>query len=61
INPEDLEHVTETFFTRKEPGKGVGCGLPIAYAMIQEHKGTLEIESEVAKGTTVRVKLPINL
>lgn len=61
ISPEDLEHVTEPFFTRKEPGKGVGFGLPIAYAIIQEHKGTLEIESEVAKGTTVRVKLPINL
>ena len=43
----------------KEPGKGTGLGLSITYAIIQEHKGELEFESEEGFGTTVNIRIPI--
>jgi signal transduction histidine kinase len=59
IPAENLERVTEPFFTTKEEGKGTGLGLPICRRVVQEHHGTIEIASEVGKGTTVRVVLPV--
>jgi len=59
IAPEDLPKVMEPFFTTKPEGKGTGLGLPICRRIAQEHHGTLEIESEVGKGTVVRVRLPV--
>lgn len=58
IEPGDLKKVTDPFFTTKEPGEGTGLGLAITYNIIEEHKGRLEFESEVDKGTTVRIELP---
>ncbi|MCP4217658.1 MAG: GAF domain-containing protein [bacterium] len=46
------------FFTTKPPGKGTGMGLSIVYATIQEYYGTVELESEKDKGTTIHVYLP---
>lgn len=54
-----LERVTEPFYTTKQANGGTGLGLSIAYNIIAEHKGTLELESEHGKGTTVTIKLPI--
>ena len=59
IPPEYLARVTDTFFTTKEEGKGTGLGLAICRRIVQQHHGILEIESEVGKGTTVRVTLPL--
>jgi len=59
IPPELLARVTEPFFTTKEEGKGTGLGLAICRRIVRQHRGTLEIESEVGKGTTVRVTLPV--
>ncbi len=59
IPPEHLARVTDPFFTTKEEGKGTGLGLAICRRIVQEHHGKLEIESEVGKGTTVRVILPV--
>lgn len=59
ISKENLLKVTDPFFTTKEPGKGTGLGLSITYSIVKEHKGRLEIESELNKGTTVKVKLPL--
>jgi signal transduction histidine kinase len=59
IAPEVLARVFEPFFTTKEEGKGTGLGLAICRRIVQGHRGTLQIESEVGRGTTVRVTLPV--
>jgi two-component system cell cycle sensor histidine kinase/response regulator CckA len=58
IKPEDLSKVWEPFFTTKEEGKGTGLGLAICRRIVEEHHGTINIESEVGQGTTVRITLP---
>jgi PAS domain S-box-containing protein len=55
IAPENLPKVAEPFFTTKAEGKGTGLGLAICRRVIQEHHGTLDIASEVGKGTIVRL------
>jgi len=59
IAPQDLPKVLEPFFTTKPEGKGTGLGLPICRRIVQDHGGTFEIASEVGKGTTVRIALPV--
>lgn len=59
ILPEHMGRVTEPFFTTKEDGKGTGLGLAICRRIANEHAGKLEIDSEVGKGTTVRIILPV--
>jgi two-component system sporulation sensor kinase A len=56
IPKERLSKIGEPFFTLKE--KGMGLGLTTSTKIIQEHKGTLEIDSEVGKGTKVSITLP---
>ena len=58
IPVESLERVMEPFFTTKEEGKGTGLGLAICRRVVQEHHGTVDITSEVGKGSTVRIVLP---
>jgi PAS domain S-box-containing protein len=59
IPPDHLEKVQEPFFTTKEEGKGTGLGLAICRRVVHEHRGTLEIESALGRGTTVRLTLPL--
>ena len=59
IPEENLEKIFDPFFTTKETGHGVGLGLAISYGVIKEHGGTVSVESEVGKGTTFIVRLPI--
>jgi signal transduction histidine kinase len=58
IDPENLQHIFEPFFTTKTAGKGVGLGLAMVYGIINEHQGTIEVESTPGKGSIFRVKLP---
>ena len=58
IEPEDLPKLWEPFFTTKPEGKGTGLGLPICRRMVEEHRGTIDVESLPGKGTTVRIILP---
>lgn len=59
IPREHLSKIFDLFFTTKGVGKGTGLGLAISYSIVQKHKGLIEVESEVGKGTTFTVKLPI--
>ncbi|MBK6374661.1 MAG: hypothetical protein IPF67_16375 [Saprospiraceae bacterium] len=56
-----LKKVFEPFYTTKDIGKGTGLGLSISYAIIAEHDGTIDIQSELDKGTTFHISIPIAL
>ena len=60
IKKEDLSKILDPFFTTKEPGKGAGLGLSIAYTIITENKGKIEFDSKLNNGTTVKILLPVN-
>jgi len=59
IKPEHLDKVLEPFFTTKPVGKGTGLGLSVSYGIVQQHGGTLDVESQEGKGTTFKVTLPV--
>ncbi|MGQ0661027.1 response regulator [Sphingosinicella sp.] len=58
IAPEMLTKVTEPFFTTKEAGKGTGLGLSMVYGFARQSGGTIDIQSEVGKGTRIDLWLP---
>ena len=58
MSAEVLAHVFEPFFTTKEVGKGSGLGLPQVYGFAEQSGGSVRVESEVGKGTTVILMLP---
>ena len=59
IQEENLEKIFDPFFTTKDTGHGVGLGLAISYGIIKEHGGTISVESEVGRGTTFIVRIPV--
>lgn len=60
IPPEDMSKIFEPFFTTKEVGKGTGLGLAVCYGIITDHGGRLSVRSNVGKGTTFTILLPVS-
>jgi PAS domain S-box-containing protein len=58
IPAEIMDKIFEPFFTTREVGQGTGLGMSISYRIISDYGGTIEIESEVDKGTTFTLKFP---
>ncbi len=59
IDEANFDKIFDPFFTTKEVGHGTGLGLAISYGIIKGHKGTISVESEVGKGTTFIIRLPL--
>lgn len=59
ISPEDLPHIFDPFFTRKEPGLGTGLGLSVSLSIVQSFGGRLEARSEPGHGAAFSVYLPV--
>jgi len=59
IKQEDLPKIFEPFFTTKPQGRGTGLGLSICYGIIAEHRGRIEVESQVGIGSNFKVYLPV--
>ena len=58
ISPEHLPEIFNPFFTTKPVGEGVGLGLSISYNIIQQHNGSIQVESSPGQGATFSVRLP---
>ncbi|HEX9292618.1 MAG TPA: ATP-binding protein [Gemmatimonadales bacterium] len=59
IRQEDLPKIFEPFFTTKQQGRGTGLGLSVAYGIVEEHRGRIEVESQMGVGTNFKVFLPV--
>jgi len=59
IPPENFKHIRDPFFTTKRHQGGTGLGLSISERIIEDHRGIMEIDSEVGKGTAITLKFPV--
>jgi signal transduction histidine kinase len=61
IAPEHITKVFDPFFTTKPVGAGTGLGLSISYGIIEEHKGSITVESQPGSGAVFTIEVPANL
>jgi signal transduction histidine kinase len=60
ISPEGLRRLFEPFYTTKPVGEGTGLGLTLSREIVQRHRGQIEVNSELGKGTVFTLTLPID-
>jgi CheY-like chemotaxis protein len=59
MNGEVQKRIFEPFFTTKQVGKGTGMGLAAVYGTVKNHRGTIEVQSKVGEGTSMKIFLPL--
>jgi two-component system, NtrC family, sensor kinase len=59
IAPEHLSRIFDPFFTTKDVGQGTGMGMNIAYALVRQHNGTIDVTSRMGQGSTFTIRLPV--
>jgi signal transduction histidine kinase len=59
IPAENLPRIFDPFFTTKGVGRGTGLGLAITRRIVEDHHGSIEVASEVGRGTIVTIRLPV--
>lgn len=59
IAEDNIPNIFNPFFTTREIGSGMGMGLSIAYRIIESHNGNIDVQSELGRGTTFTIRLPI--
>ena len=59
IPKEHLHRIFEPFFTTKPVGQGTGLGLSVSYSIVRRHGGSIEVESEVGRGSRFTIRLPV--
>jgi len=58
IPPHVIDRVFDPFFSTKDVGHGTGLGLYLTHQIVEQHGGTIRVESAVGEGTTVTIRLP---
>ncbi len=59
ISAQHIEHIFDPFFTTMPLGKGVGLGLSISYTIVKQHHGRITVNSQIGRGSTFTVSLPV--
>jgi signal transduction histidine kinase len=60
MTPEVAARIFEPFYTTKPEGRGTGLGMSVSLGIVIDHAGTLEVQSEPGRGTTITIKLPVH-
>ncbi len=60
MDEETISHIFEPFFTTKHNTSGSGLGLAVTYSLVEQHGGTIDVESEKGQGSTFKIRLPID-
>jgi two-component system NtrC family sensor kinase len=55
-----LQKIFDPFYTTKEVGKGTGLGLSVSQGIVERHGGTIRVQSQVGKGSTFTIWLPLD-